>query len=247
MNPFKSFFEPKERKVPFDLKTLGVDLHSHLIPGIDDGAPSMDHSIAMLNKFAQMGYRKVITTPHILGEIHPNTPEIILNGLADVRAAIAEHQIPIEIEAAAEYYCDEFFTDLIKAKELLDFAGNHVLLEFNMLMRSPCEARNLYELQVAGYIPVIAHFERYPYYHQKFEVVDEMRKRGIFIQVNLLSLTGRYGKSVQKMAEDLIQHGLVDFLGSDCHRIEHLRLIEDSLTLPIFDAIEKLQLRNASL
>jgi tyrosine-protein phosphatase YwqE len=247
MNLIKSLFGPKKRKTPYNLSALEVDMHSHLIPGIDDGAPTMEHSIAMLNKFAQLGYRKVITTPHILGEVHPNTPEIILNGLAEVQAEIKKLQIPIELEAAAEYYCDETLLPKIKAKNILSFGNNYVLMEFSMLHASQYEAQALFDLQVAGYIPVLAHFERYPFYHGDFEKVEQLRERNIKIQVNLGSLTGHYGPGVKKMAEELIKKGLVDFLGSDCHRMEHLLLLEEHLDLPIFNDIEKLKLLNPSL
>ncbi len=222
-------------------------MHSHLIPGIDDGAPTMDHSIAMLNKFAQLGYRKVITTPHILGEVHPNTPEIILSGLEEVRKELRKLEINIEIEAAAEYYCDESLLPKIKAKNILSFGQNYVLMEFGMLSPSQYESQALFDLQVAGYVPVLAHFERYPYYHGNFEKVEELRARHIKIQVNLGSLSGHYGPGVKKMAEELIKKGLVDFLGSDCHRMEHLLMIEKYLDAPIYDAIEKLQLLNPSV
>ena len=222
-------------------------MHSHLIPGIDDGAPTMDHSIAMLNKFAQLGYRKVVTTPHILGEVHPNTPEIILKGLAEVQKELKALNIPIEIEAAAEYYCDESLLPKIKAKNILSFGQNYVLMEFGMLSPSQYEGQALFDLQVAGYVPILAHFERYPYYHGNFEKVEELRARNIKIQVNLGSLTGHYGPGVKKMAEELIKKGLVDFLGSDCHRMEHLLMIEKHLDAPIYNAIEKLRLLNPSL
>jgi tyrosine-protein phosphatase YwqE len=207
----------------------------------------MDHSIAMLNKFAQLGYRKVITTPHILGEVHPNTPEIILNGLAEVQKELKALNIPIEIEAAAEYYCDESLLPNIKAKNILSFGQNYVLMEFGMLSPSQYEGQALFDLQVAGYVPILAHFERYPYYHGNFEKVEDLRARNIKIQVNLGSLTGHYGPGVKKMAEELIKKGLVDFLGSDCHRMEHLLMIEKHLDAPIYNAIEKLRLLNPSL
>lgn len=247
MSFLQSLFGPKKRKQPYNLSVLEVDMHSHLIPGIDDGAPTMEHSIAMLNKFAQLGYRKVITTPHILGEVHPNTPEIIRDGLAQVQAEIKKLDIPIELEAAAEYYCDETLLPKIKAKNILSFGNNYVLMEFSMLHASQYEAQALFELQVAGYIPVLAHFERYPFYHGNFEKVEQLRERNIKIQVNLGSLTGHYGQSVKKMAEELIKKGLVDFIGSDCHRMEHLLLMEHNLDLPIFNDIEKLELLNPSL
>jgi protein-tyrosine phosphatase len=247
MSILHSLFGPKKRKTPFDLSKLGVDMHSHLIPGIDDGAPTMDHSIAMINKFAQLGYRKVITTPHILGEVHRNTPEIILSGLEEVRKELQKLEINIEIEAAAEYYCDESLLPKIKAKNILTFGANYVLMEFSMLSPSQYEAQALFDLQVAGYVPILAHFERYPYYHGNFEKVAQLRDRNIKIQINLGSLTGHYGPGVKKMAEELIKKGLVDFLGSDCHRMEHLLMIEKNLDATIYDAIEKLPLLNPSL
>jgi tyrosine-protein phosphatase YwqE len=234
-------------KSTFDLSQLGVDMHSHLIPGIDDGSPSMDHTIAMLAKFEQMGFRKVITTPHILNNVHPNTPETILGGLAKVRAEIQRLGMSIEIEAAAEYYCDETFLPLIEQNNILSFGQNLVLMEFGFLSPSQYEAQALFNLQVAGYVPVIAHYERYPYYFGDFKKVDELRERNILIQVNLNSLTGHYGPGVKKMAEQLIKNKQVDFLGTDCHRMEHLVMIEQSLDLSIYKHIEALNLKNNRL
>ena len=219
-------------------------MHSHLIPGIDDGSPSMDHTIAMLAKFEQLGYRKVVTTPHILNDVHPNTPKIILDGLKDVQLEIKRLGMKIEIEAAAEYYCDESFLPIIERNEILSFGSNFVLMEFGFLSPSQYEAQALFNLQVAGYVPVIAHYERYPYYFGDFKKVDALRERNIQIQVNLNSLTGHYGPGVKKMAEQLIKNKQVDFLGTDCHRIEHLILLENNLSMSIFKDIEALNLKN---
>ncbi len=246
MNFITNLFRSSSKST-FDLSQLGVDMHSHLIPGIDDGSPSMDHTIAMLAKFEQMGFRKVITTPHILNDVHPNTPETILGGLADVRAEIQRLGMSIEIEAAAEYYCDETFLPLIEQNKILSFGQNLVLMEFGFLSPSQYEAQALFNLQVAGYVPVIAHYERYPYYFGDFKKVDELRERNILIQVNLNSLTGHYGPGVKKMAEQLIKNKQVDFLGTDCHRMEHLMMIERNLDLSIYKHIEALNLKNNCL
>lgn len=243
MSFFKNLFSSKSNTV-FDLSQLEVDMHSHLIPGIDDGSPSMDHTIAMLAKFEQLGYRKVVTTPHILNDVHPNTPQTILGGLADVKAEIKRLGMKIEIEAAAEYYCDESFLPIIERNEILSFGSSFVLMEFGFLSPSQYEAQALFNLQVAGYVPVIAHYERYPYYFGDFKKVDALRERNIQIQVNLNSLTGHYGPGVKKMAEQLIKNKQVDFLGTDCHRIEHLMLLENNLSLSIFKDIEVLNLKN---
>lgn len=246
MSFFKNLFSSKSNTT-FDLSQFEVDMHSHLIPGIDDGSPSMDHTIAMLAKFEQLGYRKVVTTPHILNDVHPNTPETILGGLADVRAEIKRLGMKIEIEAAAEYYCDESFLPIIERNEILSFGNNYVLMEFGFLSPSQYEAQALFNLQVAGYTPVIAHYERYPYYFGDFKKVDELRERNIQIQVNLNSLAGHYGPGVKKMAEQLIKNKQVDFLGTDCHRIEHLTILESHLRAPIFKYIEALNLKNKLL
>ena len=219
-------------------------MHSHLIPGIDDGSPSMDHTIAMLVKFEQLGYRKVVTTTHILNNVYPNTPETILGGLADVRAEMKRLGMTIEIEGAAEYYCDESFLPIIERNEILSFGGNYVLMEFGFLSPSKYEAQAIFNLQVAGYVPVLAHYERYPYYFGDFKKVDELRERNVQIQVNLNSLSGHYGPGAKKMAEQLIKNKQVDFLGTDCHRIEHLTMLESKLSLSIFKQVEALTLKN---
>lgn len=247
MNFLSKLFGTQKSQTPFDLGHLEVDMHSHLIPGIDDGSPSMDHTIAMLAKFEQLGYRKVVTTPHILNDVHPNTPETILGGLADVRAEINRLGMKIEIEAAAEYYCDESFLPIIERNEILSFGSNYVLMEFGFLSPSQYEAQALFNLQVAGYVPVLAHYERYPYYFGDFDKVEQLRDRNIQIQVNLNSLTGHYGGAVKKMAEQLIKNKQVDFLGTDCHRIEHLMMLEKHLTAPIYQDVLKLALKNNAL
>jgi protein-tyrosine phosphatase len=243
MSFLKNLFRSKSITA-FDLSQFEVDMHSHLIPGIDDGSPSMDHTIAILAKFEQLGYRKVVTTPHILNDVHPNTPKIILDGLKDVQLEIKRLGMKIEIEAAAEYYCDESFLPIIERNEILSFGSNFVLMEFGFLSPSQYEAQALFNLQVSGYVPVIAHYERYPYYFGDFKKVDALRERNIQIQVNLNSLTGHYGPGVKKMAEQLIKNKQVDFLGTDCHRIEHLILLENNLSMPIFKDIEALNLKN---
>jgi tyrosine-protein phosphatase YwqE len=243
MSFLKNLFRSKSINA-FDLSQFEVDMHSHLIPGIDDGSPSMDHTIALLAKFEQLGYRKVVTTPHILNDVHPNTPKIILDGLKDVQLEIKRLGMKIEIESAAEYYCDESFLPIIERNEILSFGSNFVLMEFGFLSPSQYEAQALFNLQVAGYVPVIAHYERYPYYFGDFKKVDALRERNIQIQVNLNSLTGHYGPGVKKMAEQLIKNKQVDFLGTDCHRIEHLILLENNLSMPIFKDIEALNLKN---
>ncbi len=208
---------------------IGTDLHSHLIPGIDDGSPNMESSIEMIKKFQELGYKKLITTPHIMCDYYKNTPEIILGGLEKVRNEMAKQNINIEIEAASEYNLDDGLADLIDKKNILTFGDNYVLFELPFMT----EPRNLQEIifnfQTAGYKPILAHPERYGYWINNLEKFEELKAKGVLLQLNLLSLTGHYSPEVKKMAEKMVNANLIDVIGSDCHRIEHLTIIKNNL------------------
>ena len=247
MGIFSNLFKKKEVLPPFDLGRFKSDMHSHLIPGIDDGAQDMDQTIAMLAKFESLGYKKVVTTPHIMTDSFPNNPEIILSGLEKVKNEIKKVGIEIEIEAAAEYYFDETLMPKIKNKELLTFGDNYVLVEFAFHSPPQFLDQLFFELKTHGYRPVIAHFERYLYYLGKIDKAEKWRSEGINIQINLNSLFGQYGPEVQKQAEKLIDEGQFDFVGTDCHRIEHLMILEKNLSSPHLHKIGKYLVKNMVL
>jgi tyrosine-protein phosphatase YwqE len=238
----------KEEEIPpFSISQLKTDIHSHLIPGIDDGSQSMDQTIAMLAKFENIGYKKVITTPHIMSDSFPNTPEIILGGLEKVREEIQSLGLKIQIEAAAEYYFDETLLPKIKNKELLTFGDNYVLIEFGFHSPPQSVDQLFFDLQSSGYRVVIAHFERYMYYLGKVDQAIEWRQKGINIQLNLNSLTGNYGPGIKKQAEALIDNQAIDFVGTDCHRIEHLGLLEETIKTKYFHKLGQIPLKNTIL
>jgi len=233
---------------PVDLSVLKVDMHSHLIPGIDDGSRSMDESIALLAKFESLGYQKVITTPHIMSDYYKNTPEIILGGLREVQEIAKQLGLKIQIEAAAEYYFDETLLDRLKRKEkLLTFAGNRVLFEFSMMSKPDQIEQLLFEMLTQNYIPVLAHFERYTFFFGSVDQAVKWREKGVEIQMNLNSLTGHYGPQIKRQAERLVDAGAVDFVASDCHRMDHLLLMENSLHFPYFHKTLDLDLKNELL
>ena len=247
MGLFGNLFRKKEVLPPFDIGRFKTDMHSHLIPGIDDGSQSMDQTIAMLAKFESLGFKKVVTTPHVMMDSFPNDPETILKGLEEVRKEIKKVGINIEIEAAAEYYFDETLIPKIKNKELLTFGDNFVLVEFAFHSPPQYIEQLFFELKTNGYRPVIAHFERYMYYFGKIDTAKEWRSNGINIQINLNSLSGQYGPDIRKQAEKLIDEGQFDFIGTDCHRIEHLMLLEDNLSLPYMHKLGEYLLKNMTL
>jgi tyrosine-protein phosphatase YwqE len=181
----------------------------------------------LIRGFQQLGYKKIITTPHVLWELYPNTTDIIQNKLGEVREAIGEEGIDIEFHAAAEYFMDDHFNEQLKNKiPLLPISGNMILVEFSMVT-APMDIHDvLFEMQMQDYQPVLAHPERYAYLIRKKEVFDQLKDSGCLFQLNLLSLTGNYGDIVQQLADYLLKKNYYDFAGTDLHNDRHLSLLQ---------------------
>lgn len=206
-----------------NLSCLGVDMHSHLLPGIDDGSPDVETSIRLIRGMMQNGYRKFITTPHVYPDLYPNTKETILKAHALLNEHLKEAQLDVEIVPAAEYFIDEQFVDLIDQKDqLLPIHQNWILVEISFLAPPQEFSQVLFKLFTEGYQPVLAHPERYSYYHHQKEKYHQLKDQGCLLQVNLLSLLGYYGKNVQVIARYLVKEQLVDLIGSDLHHDRHL-------------------------
>jgi protein-tyrosine phosphatase len=222
---------------PADLTILGTDVHSHFIPGIDDGAKTMEDSMNMLRTMQEYGYKKVITTPHIMSDFYRNTPEIILRGLSQVREAAVKEGITLQIEAAAEYYLDIELEEKIKNRTLLTFGDNYVLFEMPFVGEPRNLSRAVFEMQMAGYKPVLAHVERYLFWHREPEKIQTMYDKGVILQLNLNSLSGHYSPQVKKAAEELVDKDLIGLVGTDCHNMGHLELLKTSSRFPHFHKI----------
>jgi tyrosine-protein phosphatase YwqE len=222
----------KKSNFQSDMSELNTDMHSHLIPGIDDGAEDMDMAIQMIRGMMDLGYRKLITTPHIQWDIYQNTAEIILTGCQAVKERLARDEIPVEFSAAAEYFIDDHFEDMLDSGErLLPLKNNLVLVEFSFI-REPAELKDiLFKLQIKGYQPVIAHPERYLYFGAQKTWYDQMKEMNCLFQLNLLSLCGYYGKKQEELAHYLIKKKYVDLLGSDLHSARHILIIKASSTI----------------
>src|SRR5690554_5008067 len=188
-----------------DLSWMVTDMHSHLIPGIDDGSGSLEESMVLIKRLEGYGLKKLIITPHIMMEFYRNTPEIIFSGLEDLRSACQKEGLRIKLEAAAEYYLDEIFLEkVINGNRLLTFGNNHVLVETGFMSKPSMLLESFFKLETEGYQPVFAHPERYLYLHHDLVLLNSMAERNIAFQLNLLSLTGYYSKPVKKFAEMLI-------------------------------------------
>jgi len=215
---------------PF-INPIKVEMHSHLIHGVDDGVQTMEESLEALKVLADMGYSKVITTPHIMSDFYKNGPHNLVPKLKELQDYLKEQNLIIEMEVAAEYMIDDAIEKKIKNNEILSFGGDkkYVLVEMPFLE----EARNfksvIFELQIQGFKPILAHPERYTYYHQKKEKYEELVDKNVLLQLNNLSLIGYYSPHVLKAAEYIIDQKLHSFVGSDAHNVRHALIIQDKV------------------
>ena len=236
----------KEALDPLDFSILKTDIHSHFIPGIDDGAPDMETSISLIKKMQQLGFSKVITSPHVMSDFYQNSSETILSGLDDVREELKVQNINIEIDAVAEYYIDFEFEQKIGKEKFLTFGDKYLLIELSFLE----EPKNLFDiifkLQLEGYRVVLAHPERYAYYSQ--EDYENFIARGVLLQINLLSLIGHYSPQIMRKTENLIENNQVSFVGTDCHNMNHAKLYEKCQTQKAWhDLVASGKLLNSTL
>ena len=220
---FKKKKEEQQADVTIDYSALGIDMHSHLLPGIDDGSPDAATSVNYIKKMMGLGYRKFITTPHIYPDLYPNNRETITAALEVLKEKLKEEQVDVEVHAAAEYFIDDHFEDQLQTKQpFLKLSGNMVLVEFSMVTAPMDLQQVIFELQMQNYQPVLAHPERYVYLSRHKSTFDDLRSAGCFFQVNLLSLTGHYGPAVLELAEYLVKENMYDFAGTDIHNKRHL-------------------------
>lgn len=231
---FGLFGKSKPRAGSFDYSLLGTDMHSHILPGIDDGSPELAASVELIRGLSQLGYTKLVATPHVMWDMYRNTPAIIRARLDQVKAAVKEAGIEVELSAAAEYFLDEHVEELLKNKEpLLTISGNKVLTEFSMAFPALNIKELLFEMQLQGYQPIIAHPERYSYLQRNKEFYDDLRNSGCLFQLNILSLKGYYGRTATELALYLLKKGYYDLVGTDLHHERHLAELATVPALPL--------------
>ena len=195
-----------------------VDLHSHLLPGLDDGVKSVEETIYILKVLKALGYEKVITTPHVMSDHYPNTEEDIMIRMAEVNTIVRNHKIGIQLEAAAEYFLDEHLNSkLSKGEKLLTFHDNFLLFETAFINKPAFLEEAVFNMNTNGYQPVLAHPERYIYLQSNPGLIEQLKNMNVLFQVNLLSLFGYYSADVKKNALNLIKMNAVDLIGTDCH------------------------------
>lgn len=246
MSFFSKLFSKPQQQLA-DYSAFKADMHSHLIPGIDDGAPTLDEAVKLVRELKSLGFSKLITTPHIMSDFYRNTPEIILGGLEKLRVQLKEENIDIIVEAAAEYYMDAAFTSKMDDGKLMTFGNNFLLFEISYINYPENFKEIVFQIQTHGYTPVLAHPERYPFWFGNFNEYINIRNLGMLIQINVNSLSGYYGPQAKMIAEKLVENNMVDFIGTDCHNKKHIEALKKTLYSPYLAKLARQQTNNINL
>ena len=232
---FSSF--RRKKLDPLDFTVLKTDMHSHLIPLIDDGSQSEKESIQIISELKNLGFSKIITTPHTMSDYYKNTPEIIKNGENQVLKELKRANLEIEFDSASEYYVDYDFRQQIVKNSLLTFGSKYLLIEFPFVDEPKDIDDIIFQLQLSGYNVVLAHPERYLYYTNKD--LKKFSEKGVLLQLNLLSITGYYSDQVRKNAENLIKDDLISFVGTDCHNMNQVIKLRECFTNPLWHQLSQ--------
>jgi protein-tyrosine phosphatase len=222
-----------------------IDIHSHLLPGIDDGAQTFEESLRLTRALQGFGVTEIITTPHIMQNVWNNTAEQIVSAKDKTIEELQKNNVNIPFQAAAEYLMDDQFVRLFQSQDLLTLKGNQVLVEMSYI-NAPMQLYSiLFDLQVAGYTPVLAHPERYFFYHKNFNEYVKLKRAGCLFQLNLLATVGYYGAEITKIAEKLLSKGMYSYVGSDVHHDKHIAAFEQKIRIkdvvPLNEAISNNQ------
>lgn len=235
---FNFFKKEKNKPEAIGVFPVTTDIHSHILPGIDDGSPDIETSLKLVKGLYELGYRKLVATPHIIGDFYRNNPEIINRELERLKTACIDAGINIELSAAAEYMLDDYFLKILKHKDqILPVCENYILTELPYTVMSMNVNEIVFEIITAGFKPILAHPERYFYYHKNYDEYFRLKELGFLLQVNLLSLTGYYGSHVAKAARFIFENDLADYVGTDLHHARHLEALSKNENHLIFNKI----------
>ncbi|MBC8769899.1 histidinol phosphatase [Arenibacter sp. BSSL-BM3] len=220
------FFQKKKFLV--DSLENFIDIHNHILPGIDDGAKNVDDSLILIKGFSDFGVNKFIFTPHVIHNYYPNTPETIEKAFCSLKEALTKTGMDkFNINASAEHMIDANFEHLLENEAIMPLNKKYLLIEMSYLQPSINFKDAILKIAEHHYFPILAHPERYGYLHNNFSKYKKYKKQGILFQLNLLSLSDYYGKEVQKTAIRLMEEGLIDFVASDVHNLHQLTLLKN--------------------
>lgn len=220
------FFSKK--KFLIDYLESFVDMHNHILPGIDDGAKTVGESIELIKSFSEFGVNNFIGTPHIMDNYYLNTSRTIHTSLEELKKGLFENDLKhISFDVAAEHMIDSNFENLLDKGEMMPLRKNYLLVEMSYLQPSINFEEAIQKIASKRFFPILAHPERYNFLQLKSSKFQNYKKKGILFQMNLLSLSEYYGKDVQKKALHLLDEGLIDFAASDVHNMNQLKCLKE--------------------
>ncbi|MCA6422558.1 MAG: histidinol phosphatase [Flavobacterium sp.] len=223
-----------------------IDIHSHLLPGIDDGAATMEDSISLISQMSALGFKNIITTPHIITNVWDNNEESIRRIHQETLEVIQEKCDIETFNIGCEYMMDSYFLKRLETEKLLTIKDNYLLVEMSYLSPPFQLYEILFEIQLAGYKPILAHPERYLYYHNNFNEYDKLKKTGCHFQLNLLSTVEYYGKNIAKITDKLLKNEYYDFVGSDIHHQNHINSFKNKIAVKNIETLKHVILKNLS-
>lgn len=198
-----------------------IDIHCHILPGLDDGSKHMEESIQMARIAYKQGITKLIATPHHRTHRFDNEKQVVLEAVNNLNQRLADEEIPVMIYPGQEIRLHNEMVYTFNQDELLSLNNSHyILIELPTDTLPSYTEHLLYNLQSQGYVPVIAHPERYDYFVTDLNVLYDLIKHGALTQLTAGSLTGAFGKKTKKIAETMVKHRLVHLLASDAHHLK---------------------------
>lgn len=225
-----------------------IDIHSHLLPSVDDGTKSFDETLQLLIQMHSFGIKNLVLTPHIMESVWENSSEFLKLRFNELTTFLKQSNFSqIQLQLAAEYMLDGKFNTLLKQERLLTLKDNFLLVEMSYLSPPVNLYETIFDIQIAGYKPILAHPERYRFLHNNFEEYRKLKNAGCYFQLNLLSLSNYYGNDVHQMAIKLLKEKLIDFAGSDTHHQRHLSFLDKIDKKSILKLITPILLNNSIL
>jgi protein-tyrosine phosphatase len=195
-----------------------IDLHCHMLPGIDDGAADLAVSLEMARIAVADGISTVVCTPHILPTVYDNTGPAIRAAVGGLQAALAQAQIPLRVLPGADVHIAPDLVEGLRSGRVLAIAGSRYLLfEPPHHVMPPRLQDCVFGLMTAGYFPILTHPERLTWIDQHYDVIEQLARAGMLMQITGGSLTGRFGRRARYWSQRMLDDGLVDILATDAH------------------------------
>ena len=208
-----------------------VDIHSHILPGIDDGAKTIEETEELLAQFTSLGFSACIATPHINSGVWNNTSSIIKENYQQTLLNLTGDDKQLLVHSASEYMLNDAFIETMASEPLLTLKDNYILVELSYINPPLALKDIIFEIKHQGYQPILAHPERYIYYHQNKKIYSDLKNMGVLFQLNLLSTVGYYGPAIARIADLLLSGDKIDFVGSDIHHVKHAQAFSQKLTV----------------